>query len=78
MLALQTNLHLQHQEKESTTRTLRAQIQDLHEKLKRVGETEVSIEQRTMMYYFFCIVIVYDVWHVCFIRPYYPVVCVLL
>ncbi len=38
---LQANFQLQQQEKESTARSLRAQIHSLHDRLQSVGESEV-------------------------------------
>ncbi len=39
----QSSLQLQQQEKDNTTQTLRSQITNLHDKLQRVGETEVRV-----------------------------------
>ena len=42
----QANFQVEQQQRDTTARNLRSQIQDLHTKLQRVGETEASLSAR--------------------------------
>ena len=42
-VSFQASFQIHEQEKEATSRALKNQIEDLHERLKCVGETEVNI-----------------------------------